>query len=403
MLWAKALRHLIKQGTLSVVDADGHTYGFGDGTGTLSRIRLHSKDLHWKLALNPGLMIGEAYMDGTLTIEEGTLTDFLILFSKNFAVSEPHWAEAVLDKFDNMTRLLQQYNPVGKATENVQHHYDLSDDLYSKFLDADMQYSCAYFEHAGQSLEDAQLAKKHHIAAKMDLRPGMKVLDIGCGWGGMAITLAKDYGVEVTGLTLSNEQYAKANARVEKAGLKNKINIELRDYRHEPELYDRIVSVGMFEHVGISHYKEFFTKLKSLLKPNGVALLHSIGRMDGPGTTNPWLRKYIFPGGYAPALSEVLPTIEKLGLWATDIEVLRMHYALTLAEWHKRFQAHRAEIAKLYDERFCRMWEFYLLGAEMDFRYLSTMIFQIQITRDIDALPITRDYMLQAENARAAA
>jgi cyclopropane-fatty-acyl-phospholipid synthase len=222
----------------------------------------------------------------------------------------------------------------------------------------------------------------------------MEVLDIGCGWGGLAITLAKEYGVEVTGLTLSNEQHAKATQRVKEAGLEHMINIELRDYRHETSRYDRIVSVGMFEHVGVQHYPEFFAKIKQLLKPDGVALIHSIGRMDGVGTTNPWLRKYIFPGGYAPALSEVFPVIEKSGLWATDVEILRLHYALTLTEWHKRFQAHRAEISAIYDERFCRMWEFYLIGAEMDFRYLSTMVFQIQITKDVNILPLTREYML---------
>jgi cyclopropane-fatty-acyl-phospholipid synthase len=230
----------------------------------------------------------------------------------------------------------------------------------------------------------------------------MRVLDIGCGWGGMAMYLAQETGVEVTGLTLSPAQAEKARERVKKAGLEKQVKICLRDYREEKATYDRIVSVGMFEHVGVSHYPEFFEKIRSLLKPDGVALLHAIGRVDGPGTTNPWLRKYIFPGGYAPALSEVLPPIESSKLWVTDIEILRQHYARTLSEWYKRFHARRAEVAALYDERFCRMWEFYLLSAEMEFSFMGTMVFQIQLTRNIDALPVARDYMLDWERARKA-
>lgn len=394
MLLAKALNYLVRIGDFSVIDAGGKTHNFGDGTGVKIVIKLHDKSLNWKLAINPDLHLGEAYMDGTLTVEAGSLYDFLDLLSRNFLATPPHPIEKFMDGLDGFTRIFQQYNPVGKAQENVAHHYDLSDELYTKFLDSDMQYSCAYFTHDGQSLEDAQLAKKRHIAAKLALKPDMKVLDIGCGWGGMAITLAKDYGVSVTGLTLSIEQQAKATERVKQAGLEDKIKIELRDYRHETGQYDRIVTVGMFEHVGVNHYGEFFNKIKDLLKPDGVALLHSIGRADGAGTTSQWLRKYIFPGGYAPALSEVFPTLEKSGLWATDIEILRLHYAKTLAEWHKRFQTHRAEIAKLYDEKFCRMWEFYLLGSEMEFRYGNLMNFQIQITKDVNTLPLTREYML---------
>jgi cyclopropane-fatty-acyl-phospholipid synthase len=311
----------------------------------------------------------------------------------------PTALESAIENTSFLFRRLQQYNPIGRAQEHVAHHYDLSDDLYDLFLDEDRQYSCAYFANDNVTLEQAQHDKKRHIAAKLLLEPGMRVLDIGCGWGGMALYLAKEANVEVVGLTLSKEQHKVATERAKKAGLEDKVTFHLRDYREEAGSYDRIVSVGMFEHVGVHHFNEFFNKVKALLTPKGVALLHSIGRMDGPGVTNPWLRKYIFPGGYAPALSEVLPVVEKSGLWATDIEILRLHYAETLKHWHQRFQENRDKIKKLYDERFCRMWEFYLIGAEMDFRYLNTMVFQMQLAKDIEAVPLTRDYMVQAEQA----
>lgn len=356
-------------------------------------IRLHDKNLPLKLMLNFTLALGEAYMDGRLTIEEGTLYDLLELFAINYHDSPPLLPGYVTRPAESLLRFIHQYNPVHIAQKNVAHHYDLSDALYKIFLDKDMQYSCAYFESAGDSLETAQLNKKRHIASKLLLKPGMKVLDIGSGWGGLALYLAKNHGVEVTGLTLSAEQHKIAVERARQEGLADKVKFLIRDYREETTEYDRIVSVGMFEHVGVRHYGEFFEKLKKLLKNDGVALLHSIGRMDGPGITDPWVRKYIFPGGYAPALSEVLPVIERLGLWATDIEILRLHYAKTLKEWRNRFTQHREEIKRLYDERFCRMWEFYLIGGEMDFRYLSTMVFQIQITKDVSAVPLTRDYI----------
>jgi cyclopropane-fatty-acyl-phospholipid synthase len=247
------------------------------------------------------------------------------------------------------------------------------------------------------TLEAAQIAKKRHIAAKLLLRPGMKVLDIGSGWGGLAFTLAETAGVDVTGLTLSREQLAVCNERARALGLADRVRFHLRDYRAETGTYDRVVSVGMFEHVGINHYRIFFDTLYRLLTPDGVALLHSIGRLNGPGRTNSWIRKYIFPGGYAPALSEVLPIVEHSGLLSTDIELLRMHYAMTIDHWTARFQANRAEIAQLYDERFCRMWEFYLAGAEMDFRYLNAAVFQLQLAKRIDAVPLTRDYITEWE------
>jgi cyclopropane-fatty-acyl-phospholipid synthase len=299
-------------------------------------------------------------------------------------------------------RVLEQYNPIGKAQKNVAHHYDLRGELYDFFLDSDRQYSCAYFRTGNESLEIAQADKKLHIASKLLLKPGQRVLDIGSGWGGMGLYLARSFDVDVTGVTLSREQHGMSNRRAAEAGIADRVRFKLIDYREEPGRYDRIVSVGMFEHVGSAHYFEYFTKVKELLADDGVMLLHSIGRMEPPGGTNTWLRKYIFPGGYTPALSEVLAAIEKAGLWVTDIEVLRLHYAETLRLWRERFLANREQIKNLagYDDRFCRMWEFYLAGCEVAFRYMNQMVFQIQITRRQDAVPLTRDYMASGERLK---
>ena len=286
---------------------------------------------------------------------------------------------------------------MAQARRNVAHHYDLSAELYDLFLDADRQYSCAYFTDPAQDLETAQLRKKQHIAAKLLLKPGLRVLDIGCGWGGLGIYLAQQLGAEVTGITLSTEQLAIANARVAAAGLDDRAHFHLRDYRHETGSFDRIVSVGMFEHVGVNHYGEFFSTLRKCLADDGVALLHTIGRRDSPGSTNPWLQKYIFPGGYSPSLSELSAAIERSGLWISDIEVLRLHYADTLRHWRLRFEANRARVAALYDERFCRMWEFYLVTSEVSFRHLDNVVFQVQLAKRRDAVPQTRDYQFAAE------
>jgi cyclopropane-fatty-acyl-phospholipid synthase len=300
-----------------------------------------------------------------------------------------------------MVRRLRQISSTVRARRNVAHHYDLNGRLYSLFLDRDRQYSCAYFRTGNETLEEAQTAKKHHIAAKLKLdRPGLSVLDIGCGWGGMALTLARDYGARVTGITLSTEQLNEARARAEAEGLSDRVKFELLDYRAVRETYDRVVSVGMFEHVGVNHYRTFFNVLKRVLKPDGVALLHTIGRSDGPGTTNSWIAKYIFPGGYSPALSETMLPIEKSGLLVTDVEILRLHYAETLRHWRRRFAANRDAIGTLYDERFCRMFEFYLAGSELAFRYQEHVNFQIQITREQTAAPLTRDYITDVERER---
>jgi cyclopropane-fatty-acyl-phospholipid synthase len=402
VLLSYVLRRLIKHGHLTVIDSSGRVHRFGVAGATPSAtMRLHDPALVRKLVMSPELAMGEGWMDGTITTEDCTLHDLLAVFAINLDAVPPSPLEAFRAGMGAAVHRWWARNTPAIASRNVAHHYDLSDQLYELFLDADRQYSCAYFADPDDSLEQAQENKKRHIAAKLRIEPGMRVLDIGCGWGGLAMYLAETCGADVTGITLSRSQLAVANGRVRDAGLDDRVRFALADYREIDGSFDRIVSVGMFEHVGIGFYPAFFAQIKRLLAPGGIALLHSIGRMDGPGTTNKWLRKYIFPGGYAPALSEVLPTIERTGLWATDIEILRLHYAETLRHWHSRFQARRADAARLYDERFCRMWEFYLAGAEMDFRYLRTMVFQIQIAREIDAVPIRRDYMFDWERSRS--
>jgi cyclopropane-fatty-acyl-phospholipid synthase len=347
--------------------------------------------------LDPELRVGEAYMDGTLTIEQGNLHDFLTICAINVDRAFEQPLMRALAVGARILRHLHQRNPARLARVHVAHHYDLSGRLYDLFLDSDRQYSCGYFTHRHHDLEQAQLDKKRHLAAKLRLAPGQRVLDIGSGWGGLALYLAGICGCEVVGITLSEEQLKASRLRAERAGMADRVRFELRDYREQTGRFDRIVSVGMFEHVGLKHYREFFAKVRELLTDDGIAVLHAIGRMDGPGTTNEWIRKYIFPGGYAPALSEVLPVVERLKLWVTDIEVLRLHYAETLRCWYERFQANRAEIARLYDERFCRMWEFYLAGSEMAFRSMGHMVFQMQIAKRQDAVPLTRDYVTDWE------
>ncbi|PWC52800.1 cyclopropane-fatty-acyl-phospholipid synthase family protein [Azospirillum sp. TSO22-1] len=400
MLFARLLNAALTRGGLTLVDARGKTHRIGPGAPTLT-LHLYDAALHRQLVLSPRLSFGEAYMDGRLSIEGGGLYDLLALLSDGVTVDG--LTGPLRDRLAPLLRSVEQHNPLRRARSNVAHHYDLSRRLYELFLDRDLQYSCAYFAEPGMSLDEAQLAKKRHIAAKLLLHPGHHVLDVGCGWGGMALYLAKHAGVRVTGITLSTEQLAVARERAESAGLSDRVRFELCDYRAVTGRFDRIVSVGMFEHVGAPHYRTFFDTVRDRLADDGVALLHSIGRSEGPGTTNPWFRKYIFPGGYSPALSEVVPRIERAGLWTTDVEVLRLHYAETLRHWRERFLARREEAAKLYDERFVRMWEFYLAGAEIAFRYQGHMVMQIQMARAVGAVPLTRGYMLETERALAAA
>jgi cyclopropane-fatty-acyl-phospholipid synthase len=392
------LGKIIRRGKLVLIEADGRTTRFGQvGEEPALTLRVHDRKTMRRLSFHPDLTLGEAYMDGTLTVENGTIRDVIAVIFDNMSDARELPQKTLTRPFRPLLRRFQQYNPIKRSQRNVSHHYDLSRRLYELFLDSDEQYSCAYFTDPNMSLEAAQIAKKRHIAAKLLLKPGMRVLDIGSGWGGLALTLAETAGVDVTGLTLSHEQLSVANERARARGVADRVRFHLRDYRLETGTYDRIVSVGMFEHVGVNHYETFFKTLNRLLAPDGVALVHSIGRLDGPGRTNAWIRKYIFPGGYAPALSEVLPVVERAGLLSTDIEILRMHYAMTIDHWQRRFQENRAEIAKLYDERFCRMWEFYLAGAEMDFRYLSAAVFQLQMAKSVTAVPLTRDYIFDWE------
>ena len=402
MLFQKLLQKVVKTGNLRIIDAGGKIHDCGDGSGPRCTMRIHRRLLEYKLVFNPPLYLGEGYMDGELDLTEGTLRDFIEIIARNYHHLENNRLVKFGFALGGHVRRVKQYNPIGKAQKNVAHHYDLSGQLYDLFLDADRQYSCAYFRSGKESLEQAQADKKRHLAAKLLFdKPDMKLLDIGSGWGGLGLYLAQAGDCEVTGVTLSTEQHKVSQERAKKAGLDERVQFHLRDYREDNNTYDRIVSVGMFEHVGKKNYREFFDKVKDLLKDDGVFVLHSVGRVNEPGPVNPFIRKYIFPGTDVPTLGEVLPVIEDAMMIVTDVEVLRIHYAETLRIWHERFQANRDKVKELYDERFCRMWEAYLIGCEMGFRYQGLMVFQIQITKDINAVPLTRDYIYEWEHKRA--
>jgi cyclopropane-fatty-acyl-phospholipid synthase len=396
-LLRSVLSPLIRRGNLRITTASGSTFVLGDGSGKPIAIRLTSARAQLAILLDPELKLGEAYMDGRLIVEEGSLADLLALaLSQDRAGNLPGWARPKwLARY--LWRRLQQFNRRGRARRNVAHHYDLNGRLYALFLDADRQYSCAYFETPDLSLDDAQLAKKRHLAAKLMIEPKSRVLDIGSGWGGLALYLAEICGARVTGITLSQEQLTSSRARAEEKGLAHAVAFRLQDYRDVDERYDRIVSVGMFEHVGVGFYDAFFRKCAELIADDGIILLHSIGRSEGPSITNPFIAKYIFPGGYIPALSEVLPAVERAGLLVTDVEILRLHYAETLKAWRERFVAHREEVERLYDQRFFRMWEFYLASSEMSFRHSGLMVFQLQLVKRQGVVPMTRDYILREE------
>jgi cyclopropane-fatty-acyl-phospholipid synthase len=396
-LLKQLLQHIVRHGNLEVTMPDGVVCAFGDGTGPPAGFSVRDTATSLHLVIDPDLHFGEAYMDGAVNVTRGTIHDVLRLLFENVETVKSSLPLDLPYAIRRRIKHLQQANPVGKARENVAHHYDLSGALYDIFLDEDRQYSCAYFEAQGQTLETAQLAKKRHLAAKLMIEPGMRVLDIGSGWGGLGLYLAQVCGAQVTGVTLSEEQYRLSNERAARRGLGDKARFLLKDYRELDGEFDRIVSVGMFEHVGVRHYGEMFAKVRALLHHDGIFVLHSIGRANGPGATSAWIRKYIFPGGYAPALSEVMPQVEKSGLYTTDVEILRLHYARTLAEWRKRFAARRDEVVALYDERFARMWEFYLSSSELSFRHLGLHNFQLQATRHQQALPFTRDYIAREE------
>lgn len=398
-LLANMLERFIKKGTLRVIESDGTINEFKGSPLPVATMRLHDPTLPLKMFRNPELHTGEAYMDGTLTFEDCTLEEFLNLFSINRGSIASYPMQKYLRRLSRTVRYLQQHNPIGKAQKNVAHHYDLSAEMYRLFLDKDLHYSCAYFENGDETLEEAQKNKMRHIAAKLRLEDGQRILDIGCGWGGMAFYLAQLADVEVLGVTLSEEQYDFAVLRAGELGLSDRVHFELQDYRHVNGRFDRIVSIGMFEHVGVARYDEFFGKIFQLLTHDGFGLLHSIGHMSPPSVASPWIRKYIFPGAYSPALSETFAATERQHLWVSDVEVQRVHYADTLVEWNKRFQKNRERIAEIYDERFCRMWEFYLLSAETMFRTGAQMVFQMQLSRIREATGLTRDYMFEADRS----
>ena len=390
------LKNLVREGDLTIKLPGGSELRLGDGTGPALVARVTSAAWAARIAAKPGLGVGEAYMDGGLVLEQGDIDEFIDLIGAN--AKNKTKKRGPFRRW--LRKTLREANDRVAARKNVAHHYDLSYDLYRRFLDEDMQYSCAYFERPDMTLEEAQLAKKRHIAAKLALEPGMSVVEIGCGWGGLALQLVEDADVEVDAITLSVEQLKVAKERAEAKGLAHKARFSLTDYRDLKGTYDRVMSIAMFEAVGRPNYQEYFDGVARLMKDDGVALVHSIGRPEA-GVTNAWIDKYIFPGGYSPALSEVLPAIERAGLIVTDIEILRLHYAETIRHWRDRFRAARPDIVDLYDERFCRMFEFYLGIAEQSFRARRQFIFQIQLAKRVDVLPITRDYIGETERGYA--
>ena len=390
------LNSFIRRGSFTVTTAAGNVYTFGDGTGSPVAIRFTTAKAQRAIMLDPELKLGETYMDGTLVVEQGSIADVIAIVLRQNRFTVPNWAlPPRLLRF--LFRRLQQFNPRSRARRNVAHHYDLDARLYSLFLDGDQQYSCAYFESEDQSLDDAQLAKKRHLAAKLLLEPGASVLDIGCGWGGLALYLAEMARARVTGITLSQEQHLRAQSRALERGLARDATFRLVDYRDVDGCFDRIVSVGMFEHVGVGSYDAFFSRCAKLLADDGVMLLHYIGRSGPPSITNAWIAKYVFPGGYIPALSEVLPAIQRAHLIVTDVEILQLHYAETIKAWRERFLAHREEVERLYDRRFVRMWDFYLACSEMAFRQGDMVVFQIQMAQRKGITPATRDYIAREE------
>lgn len=402
MLFTSLLKSTFRTQAIRLIDVKGREHIVGDGSKPRCTLRLTKASLDYTLLFNPGLSVAEAFLDGDIVIEDGTLFDFMEVAAINYCHVENFPLVRVLRWIGIGRKKLKQYNPIGLAQKNVAHHYDLSTDLYELFLDKDRQYSCAYFSDPEQNLETAQLNKKRHLASKLLLdRGNLKVLDIGSGWGGLGLYLADVSGADVTGVTLSTEQHKLSNERAQTAGVDGRVRFRLQDYRELPEKFDRIVSVGMFEHVGKKNYQEYFSKLRDLLTDDGVAVVHSIGRLDTPAAINPFIRKYVFPGADVPSLSEVMPVIERSGLVCTDIEILRIHYAETLRHWREAFESRRDEVAAIYDERFCRMWELYLVICEMGFRYENLMVFQIQLSRSLEAVPLTRDYMVDWERAQA--
>jgi cyclopropane-fatty-acyl-phospholipid synthase len=394
-----AFDRAVRRGTLEVTLAKGQRHTFGNGGLPKVAIRFTDRAAQRALCVDPELSLGKLYMDDRLVIEEGSIYDFLQLLLQDTQGELDELPLRNLRKVRNWMRLRGENDP-RRSRQNVAHHYDLSGQLYDLFLDSDRQYSCAYFERPDASLEEAQLTKKRHITAKLMVEPNQSVLDIGSGWGGLGLYIAETACAgTVRGVTLSEEQLAISRRRAAEAGLSDRVHFELEDYRSTHGRFDRIVSVGMFEHVGVASYDAYFEACARLLKEDGVMLLHTIGRTGRPYPTNPWITRYIFPGGHLPTLSEMMPSIERAGLITTDVEILRLHYAHTLKAWRERFLAHWDEARSLYDERFCRMWECYLAMSESAFRFQDAVVFQIQLARRNDVVPITRDYIAEREEA----
>ena len=387
------LNKLNFEGTLEIIDYKNNTHKYGT-TNPVVRIRLTNKAIERKLFLNPSLHIGEAYMNEELIVEKGSIEDFLNLVTNCYDdfISNNSFYK-FYEYLSSIFMPLQQINQIVNSKKNVAHHYDIDENLYKLFLDKDMQYSCAYFHNPNIGLDQAQKDKKHHIINKLQINESREVLDIGCGWGGMAIEIAKSTGAKVKGITLSENQFKTASERAQKEGLADKVSFALQDYRYETARYDRIVSVGMFEHVGVKYFKTYLKKANDILKDNGVFLLHTIGQRGKPTATSPWIRKYIFPGGYIPSLSEITKETQKLNINVTDIEILRLHYAHTLSHWYKNVLENKEKIIKMFDERFFRMWEFYLLASKYSFVNMGNVVFQIQISKNINNLPLTRNYI----------
>ncbi|MCB1334308.1 MAG: class I SAM-dependent methyltransferase [Roseivivax sp.] len=393
----RMLARLVSHGRLRVIYPDGTARQYGAGPDPATTLTIRQPRTVRALCLSPDLALGEGYVDGTIAIDQADLHDALALLVRNRTHGGlPAWAGAGARWRSRLAGWATRNTPA-RARRNVAHHYDLSDDFYRLFLDADMQYSCAYFTDPGMPLDQAQEAKKHHIAGKLLLRPGMRVLDIGCGWGGMALTLARDYGVQVTGITLSRNQRDTAQARVTAAGLDGRVTIRMADYRTISGHFDRIVSVGMLEHVGPAHYRTFFRRLRALLAEDGVALVHTIGFSEPPHPTSDWILRNIFPGGHIPSMSQLSPAYERAQLWLTDVEVLRGHYALTCQHWRARFEAALPEVRRMYDDRFVRMWRYYLVACQAAFEEQWQGVFQLQLARRQDAVPATRDYLYGAD------
>ena len=394
MQLAKFLNKLFKEDGFILIDANSIKYIIGNPKKEKPiTLRLLDKKLHYKLLFYPDLYFGEAYTDGTAKIENGSLTDFLEIALKNIGRNQTNILSQILNKLRGTYRYLTNFNVTKKSKKNVAHHYDISDDLYDLFLDPKRQYSCAYFKNENDSLETAQNNKIDYIIKKLNLKPNQKVLDIGCGWGSLAIEIAKKSQCEVTGITLSENQYKYSIHKAKELNVENQVQFKLIDYRQLNEKFDRIVSVGMFEHVGRKYYKTFFNQINKLLNDTGIALIHTIGSVNQPRDPQPWITNYIFPGGYTPSMSEITVPIEKSGLIISDIEVLRMHYSHTLRNWKQRFLNNKSKVLTMFDENFFRMWEFYLTSCEMVFKWNDQVVFQFQLSKDLTSLPTTRDYI----------